>query len=191
EITAMGDANGNRLACGVWEDGMIVLDRLSNLEREWLVDVGEWRLSRSLKRIAAQAYATYRSPGGQRLRTTTAVREDVAQRFGYRSIAQIDAQTTSETTANALRTAELSRRVEAQSTARFTVRSVYQPLGERVPLWRVRPYDVLTIRNLPSISGLLRDPIRRVRVLAVEYDADRDRLTVEVEDPITMPAMIA
>jgi hypothetical protein len=183
-LAALGDNTAQVYEAGVWEGRVLVFQPRGETARQWFVDASSLEVERTLDTLRNSVYAVYRESDWRELRTTTSTDTASVARYGLTRRRAVEASTTSSTQAGKQRAAALQDGKDPAPRASLVFRELYDTAGVRWPLWAVRAWDTVTIRNLPPTLSVDIDRIRTFRLAATEYDVDADLLTVTPEGPL-------
>ena len=191
-LALLGDTQDNRYEVGVRRNRRLYFRRRGSAARRWIIDATGLDIQQSRELLANRAYARYQDASGRTLRTANA-NDTVAQnRFGLVRQRLIDADGTSQTTAEQLRDTFLEDNANPRPRAGVAFDRLYTEQGQQAPLWMVESGDIVTIRNLPPGLGADVDRIRTFYVAETEYDVDRRFMRIVPEEPLpTLDALLA
>lgn len=157
--------------------------------RRWSVDASESiALSQSMADAANRVYVQYRDRDSRAKRTTRATADTGRV---YRDRTYHD-QTTSQAQAEAIRDALLVDSAQNHSRNSIVIRSLYSTSGARVPIWSVRPGDVVTVRDISPTTDIDADNVRRFIVSETSYNVDTGEMTLTPALPVpTLVTLLA
>lgn len=190
-LALLGTSGGERIEVGVWEDRYLHFRPRGSAAREWVVDVADPEVERSLSSLYNQAYTVYKTGG---VTTRTATNTDLVSqaKYGVTRQAAVKSDTTNATQATTERDAYLQDHKDLIPRAKLQIDAIYTPSGTLAPLYGVRAGDRMTIRNLPPTLGVDFERVRSFVISATDYDWDADRLSITPEaPPATLDVLIA
>jgi len=174
---------------GVWENQLLTFQKRGATARTWYVDISALELERTITALRNSMYADYQEAGGRTLRTTTSDDSASVARYGLTRRGMVSTQTTSSTLAGTSRDAALQDGKDPKPLIAIAIDRIYDAAGSVYPLWMVRAWDTIVIRNLPLTLSAALDRIRTFRNIEARYDVDANRLTVTPES--RMPTLVA
>ena len=167
-------------AC-VWEEGMLVFRPRASAGRTWYVDALSIDLNRTVSELYNSVIVRY-DAGGAPLLTSAATNATSQSQHALTREAIVPLQSSDATLAGVTRDAYLDAHKDMTPAAAFTFSRVYDATGAPYPLWVVRAGDTIVARNLLLTLSTAVDKIRTFVVSEVEYDVDRNALTVVPEN---------
>ncbi|MBK9054947.1 MAG: hypothetical protein IPL78_29815 [Chloroflexi bacterium] len=170
------EGDDDRYEVGVWDAQRVHFRERGSQARTWYTDVVELELDSTLDTLTNQVHGTYRSAGGETLRTATADNSQSQTRYGIIRRGFVTASTTSDKQATAVRDSYLVARNIITPRIGIVTEGLFDGAGIQHPLWMLRTGDVLELRNLPVTLSETVDKVRRFRVKKKTYDVDRDIL---------------
>lgn len=163
-----------RYEVGVDAERRLYLRERGSQANVWYTEAVEMTLSATLDTLTNKVYAAYRTANGWAMRTAEASATGVPVSVYRRGV--ITASTTSDTLAQGVRDSYLAERGSMTPRVQVVTTGLRDAAGNEYPLWMLAPGDELVLDNLPPTLTTSVDKIRRFRVRAKEYDAERDEL---------------
>lgn len=175
---------------GVWDNQILSFQKRGLTARVYYVDISALELERTINALFNSAYATYQEANGHPVRTGSSTDSNSAARYGLTRKRAIPANTTSSTEATAARDAAVQDGKDPRPRIKIAFDRVYDSSGSAYPLWMVRAWDTIVIRNLPLTLSASLDRIRQFRVIEARYDVDKNVLTVTPEQFVPSLAVL-
>lgn len=191
-LASLGD-NSSPVALyetGVWDNQLLSFQKRGLTARIYYVDISALELERTINALFNSAYATYQEANGHPIRTGSSTDANSATRYGLSRKRVIPANTTSSTEATAARDAAVQDGKDPRPRIKIAFDRVYDSSGSVYPLWMVRAWDTVVIRNLPLTLSASLDRIRQFRVIEARYDVDKNILTVTPEQFVPSLAVL-
>lgn len=127
--------------------------------RQWTATANALTITTGNDQVITRCYARYRNPAGNRtLRTATAINAAAEAQWRVSRTAVIDVDTTSATTANAVRDAYLAQMSQQPPTATLTARTHGDLIGPGGPAepWAAEPGDEVLVIGAPPLRIVRR-----------------------------------
>jgi hypothetical protein len=183
-ICKQGDSSGNLWSSFIWYDKRLVLEQRGASGRVFFTDVESVDITKSVNEgLYNSGYTAYRTPGGDDVRTSTSTNSASVNDYGLTRRRVLDDQTTDATQAGYIRDTFLTRHAVAVPKASIVISKIYDKNGVRVPLYSVRAFDTIVVRNLLS-TGTTSDKIRIFTLSGTRYNADNDTLEIIPESEV-------
>lgn len=184
DVAKLGDGSGNLWTTLVWADKRLVLEQRGSTGRTYYTDVEDVEITKAINDgLFNSVYTTYQTAGGDGVRTTTGSNTPSINDYGLTRRKALKSQTDNVTEANNARDVFLARHQVAVPKASIEVKRIYDKNGRWVPLYLVRAYDTVVVRNLLATSQST-DKLRVFTLAGTSYDADDDKLTITPESPV-------
>jgi len=175
---------------GVWDNQILSFQKRGTTARTWYVDISALELERTIDQLYNDVYADYQEAGGHTLRSATNADSNSKARYGLMRRKMVQTSTTSSTLAATTRDAALQDGKDPRPRIKITFDRVFDGAGSVSPLWMVRAWDQVVIRNLPLTLSASLDRIRTFRVIETRYDVDKNVLTVTPEQFVPSLAVL-
>lgn len=172
----------------VWEGKRLRFEPRGTGGRTWYVNAGSLELNRTYSQLLNSAYAVYRSPSGETLRTATSTDTASVSAYGVTRRQAVSTDTANSAQATVTRDAVVLDGKTPKPQVGISFTALHSEYGARVPVYFARPGDTIKIRNLPPV--LTPDRATSFRIIATEY---RDGImSVTPESPIpTLDTLLA
>ncbi len=177
---------------GVYDSRVLYFRPQGGAARTWYVDAADLQAVRTIDQLRNSFYTVYSDTTGGDLRTATNSDAASVARYELTRRAAVRASTTSATQAQVQRDAALNDQSDPAPRTRLRFTALYDAAGARWPNYYARAGDTFVIRNLPPQLSTAIDRIRVFRVIATEYQAATDTITVTPESqPATLSFLLA
>lgn len=184
-LAARGDGV-TRWEWGVWEGRMLHFRERGLQGRAWYTDVTALAVARSLEDM-------WNSVKGQYADTLTAEGADTFSqaRYGVKREAVVNTNSDDATLAANARDTFLDFHSDPPARGAIGVPALYDASGTRWPQWAARSGDSITIHNLSPTLSTSVDKIRKFRIAATTYRAQRGQrpqltLSPELDIPVAV-----
>lgn len=192
-LTRLAELGDSQTPPAIWEVGVGAGQRVFFRERgsqgrEWFTDVLQIELGATLEALQNSVYGLYEDTNGRTLRTDVATDDPSVERYAVERRGVAEGTGTSLSRAEGRRDARLEERREVTPEAELSLEGIglFDVHGaQEISLWRVRPGDTMTIRNLPPNLSTAVDKVRSFLILGTEYDWDNGvlKITPEIKPP--------
>lgn len=186
-------ANLHNYEVGVWDDQRLHFRPRGSAGRDFYVDVTRiLNLQNSLANMYNSAYGRFRDANGRILRTAVANDSTSQNRFGIVRRGFVDAQTTSQTQAEAHRDAWLTDKKNYVVRAEIEFERLEDENGGEHSLHEVRQGDTVTMRNLPPVLSPEIDNLRKFVVGETEFNVIANQMHATPREGVpTLVSLVA
>lgn len=149
----------------------------------YYVDAADLTIATSLDDMHNSVYASYTDARGQRKVTSTSTDSTSVSRYGITRQQMVSQTTTSATEAATYRDVALADSSDPAPRASINIRWIYDQYGALQPLYKLRPGDILRVRNIDIALDRELTGAAAIRVAGWSWDLDRDEMSIETARP--------